>query len=319
VIRSRTDQGSPGARLLGFGGYQPSGVLGSDELGSRFGKDGDWVQVRTGMLTRRVASTDEQLVDMAAPAARDALDAAGLDPGRIDLVIVASCTAAPPHGVAPQLGRALGIPGAAALDLNAACAGFCYSVTAASDAVRAGSAEHVLVVGVEKMTAWVEPDDLPTAIVFGDGAGAAVIGPSDEPGIGPVVWGSDGSQAELIHVNADQMIRMSGQAVFRWATSEMPAVALEACRRAGVAPTELAAIVPHQANLRIVDALARQLEAPKAVVGRDGVDSGNTSAASIPLAVHRLITESQVGPGDLALLIGFGAGLSYAAQVIRLP
>lgn len=319
MIRSHTDRGSPGSRFLGFGGYRPPGVLGSAELGERFGKDGDWVRARTGMLTRRVAGADEQILDMATSAALGALDAAELTADQLDLVIVASCTVTPPHAVAPRLGRVLGAAAAAALDLNAACAGFCYSVTAASDAVRAGSARHVLVVGVEKMTAWVDPDDLPTAIVFGDGAGAAVIGPADEPGIGPVVWGSDGSQAELIHVNADQLIRMSGQAVFRWATSDMPPIALEACRRAGVAPTELAAIVPHQANLRIVDALARKMDAPDAVVARDGADTGNTSAASIPLAVHRLMSEGQVDSGELALLIGFGAGLSYAAQVVRLP
>jgi 3-oxoacyl-[acyl-carrier-protein] synthase-3 len=319
VITLSADRGSPGAQLLGFGGYRPSGVLDSEELGLRFGKDGEWVRARTGMLTRRVAEPQERILDMAAPAALQAISTSGLSVEQVDLVIVASCSIAPPHGVAAALAREVGAPDAAAFDLNAACAGFCYCLAVASDAVRAGSARHVLVVGAEKMTAWVDPADLPTALVFGDGAGAAVIGPADTPGIGPVVWGSDGGQADLIRIDSDQLIRMSGQAVFRWATSTMVPVALEACRRAGVSPSELAAIVPHQANMRIVDALARKINAKCPSVGRDGADSGNTSGASIPLALHRLTEDGQVGPGELALLIGFGAGLSYAAQVVRLP
>jgi 3-oxoacyl-[acyl-carrier-protein] synthase-3 len=271
------------------------------------------------MQTRRISLADQDVQDLAHPAAHEAIGASGLQPDQLDLIVVASCTVTPPHGIAASLATRLGASHAAAVDLNAACAGFCYSVAVAADAVRAGSAQHVLVVGVEKMTAWVDPTDLPTAIVFGDGAGATVVGRSDEPEIGPVVWGSDGSQAELIHVDEDQTLRMSGQTVFRWATSDMPPIALEACRRAGVAPGELAAIVPHQANLRIVDALARKLDAPGAAVARDGADTGNTSAASVPLALHRLLAEGAVASGELALLIGFGAGLSYAAQVVRIP
>lgn len=319
MIRARADRGAPGARLLSLGAYRPPGTLGSDELGTRFGRDGEWIRTRTGMNTRRVALAEQTAQDLAQPAAHDAISASGLQPDQLDLVVVASCTVPPPHGIAGSLASNLGASHAAALDLNAACAGFCYSVAVAADAIRAGSARHVLVVGVEKMTAWVDPDDLPTSIVFGDGAGATVIGRADEPEIGPVVWGSDGSQSELIHVADDQMLRMAGQTVFRWATSDVPPVALEACRRAGVAPTDLAAIVPHQANLRIVDVLARKLDAPGAAVARDGADTGNTSAASIPLALHRMLTDGEVGSGELALLIGFGAGLSYAAQVIRIP
>lgn len=319
MIRARADRGASGARLLGLGAYRPPGTLDSDELGTRFGRDGEWVRARTGMNTRRISLAEQGVADLAQPAADDAISASGLRPDQIDLVVVASCTIAPPHGVAAPLAAKLGAFHAAAVDLNAACAGFCYSVAVAADAIRAGSAEHVLVVGVEKMTAWVDPADLPTAIVFGDGAGAAVVGRAEEPEIGPVVWGSDGSQAELIHVADDQKIEMAGQTVFRWATSDIPPVALEACRRAGVEPSDLAAIVPHQANLRIVDVLARKLNAPGAAVARDGADTGNTSAASVPLALHRLLADGAVGSGDLALLVGFGAGLSYAAQVVRLP
>lgn len=303
---------------MGFGVHRPSALLYSDELGKRFGKDGDWVRARTGMNSRCIAADDESLSDMAIGAARDAVEASGLAPDQIDLVIVASCSTPPPMGSADIVASAIGTA-SAATDLNAACAGFCYALAVAADSVRMGSAQHVLVVGAERMSTFVDPEDLPTAIVFGDGAGAVVIGPSDDAGIGPVVWGSDGAHKDLITIETNQIMTMQGQAVFRWATSDIHPVALEACRRAGVPTEDLAAIVPHQANLRIVDHLARKIDAPKAVIGRDGVDTGNTSAASIPLALHRLIEEGQLISGDLALLVGFGAGLTYAAQVVRLP
>ena len=170
------------------------------------------------------------------------------------------------------------------------------------------------------MTAWVDPTDLGTSILFGDGAGAALVAPADQPGIGPVVWGSDGAGAELIHIpEGTRSMRMAGQAVFRWATSQLPPVAMAACERAGVRPSDLAAIVPHQANLRIVNALAGKIGADDAVVADDIVHSGNTSAASIPLALRRLVEARAVRPGSLAMLIGFGAGLSYAAQVVTVP
>jgi 3-oxoacyl-[acyl-carrier-protein] synthase-3 len=271
------------------------------------------------MRTRRIAGPDEQLGDMATASAEAALAASGRTAAEVDLVVLASCSARPSAGVAIRVASRIGARTAAPVDLNAACAGFCYSLTVAADAIRAGSARHVLVIGAERMTDWVDPADLPTAIVFGDGAGAALVGPADEPGIGPVVWGSDGGNADLIHIGPNGCMVMSGQAVFRWATSDVHPVALEACRRAGVKPVDLAAVVPHQANLRIVDAMARKIAAGDAVVARDGVDTGNTSAASIPLALDRLRAEGQVGPGDLALLVGFGAGLTYAAQVVRLP
>ena len=320
LIRAQADVVPAGGRLLGFGVYRPAGTLDSDDLGQRFGKSGDWVRSRTGMRVRRIASEAEDVPGMATEAAKDAIRASGLSADDVDLVIVASCSMDGPSGAAATVVRQLGAGHAAAVDLNAACAGFCYALAVATDAIRGGSARHVLVIGAEKMTAWVDPADLPTAIVFGDGAGAAVVGPSDEPAIGPVVWGSDGSNADHIHINADTgMMVMAGQAVFRWATTEVHPVALEACRRAGVAPTELAALVPHQANMRIVDAMARSIGAEHAVVAHDGACTGNTSAASIPLALHQLVEDRGVNSGELALLVGFGAGLSYAAQVVRMP
>jgi len=207
--------------------------------------------------------------------------------------------------------------------MNAACAGFCYALAAASDSVRAGTAGHVLVIGAEKLSQWIDWTDRSTCIIFADGAGAAVVGPVADPGdagVGPVVWGSAGDMADKIYItDRDSFIIQEGQAVFRWATTALHPVAKQACERAGVDPTELAAFVPHQANLRIIEPLARKLGAEQAVVARDIVESGNTSAASIPMALSKLLERREVPSGAPMLLFGFGGGLTYAGQVVRCP
>jgi 3-oxoacyl-[acyl-carrier-protein] synthase-3 len=227
---------------------------------------------------------------------------------------------------AAVVARKLGISAPGAYDLNAACAGFCYALAAASDAVRAGSARNVLVIGAEKLSQWVDWTDRSTCIIFADGAGAAVVGPAGqdseepEPGIGPVVWGSDGDMADKICIkDRGSFIFQEGQAVFRWATTALHPVAKQACAEAGVDPAELAVFVPHQANLRIIEALARRLGAPQAKVADDIITAGNTSSASIPLALSRMMERGELASGDMALLIGFGAGVCYAAQVVKLP
>ena len=304
-----------GARLLAFGDYRPARVVANDDLLT--GTPDAWVRERTGIAARRYASPDDTVVSMAVAAAAKALAAAGVEP---DLVLLASCSMTRPvPGGAAQVASALGTK-AGAVDVNAACAGFCYALSWAADAVRAGSARHVVVVGSERLTTWLDPHDRGTAILFGDGAGAAVVGPSDEPGIGPVVWGSDGTGAAAIRIPDDaDTLAMDGHAVFRWATTAMADVARNACAAAGLEPSEVKAFVPHQANLRIVDALARRLGIPDDRVARDVVEMGNTSSASVPLAVCRLIAEGRVAPGDPMLLIAFGAGLTYAAQVVEAP
>ncbi len=321
----RQTEGSPGARILAFGGYQPARVVTNDELAATLDTSDEWIRSRVGIASRRIAGPDETVADMAAAAGGKALAASGLSPADIDLVIVATCT---PEvqipNVAATVARRLGIAAPGAYDLNAACAGFCYGLANASDAVRAGTARHVLVIGAEKLSQWVDWTDRSTAIIFADGAGAAVVGPvadpADEPGIGPVVWGSDGDMADKIYVkDRNSFIFQEGQAVFRWATTALHPVAKKACEAAGVPPGELAAFVPHQANLRIVEAIARRLGAPQAKVADDIVTAGNTSSASIPLALSRMIEQGELSSGAPALLIGFGAGICYAAQVIILP
>ncbi|MEU7939709.1 beta-ketoacyl-ACP synthase III [Microbispora bryophytorum] len=317
----RLGQGAPAARILAFGGYQPAQVVTNHDLAARLDTNDEWIQSRVGIKERRVAGPQESEIDLAVQAGGKALAASGLSSDDIDLVIVATCTIETPiPNAAGRVAHRLGITAPGAFDLNAACAGFCYALAAASDAVRSGSATNVLVVGTEKLSQWVDSEDRSTVVIFADGAGAAVVGPSDRPGIGPVAWGSAGDKAEAIMVkDRRSFLHQEGQTVFRWATTALHPVAKLACERAGVDPADLAAFVPHQANLRIVEAIARKLGADNAVVARDIVLAGNTSAASIPLALSRMIERGEVQSGGLALLLGFGAGLTYASQVIEIP
>jgi 3-oxoacyl-[acyl-carrier-protein] synthase III len=312
------------ARVLAFGGYQPNKVVTNDDLAQIVDTNDEWIRSRVGIASRRVAADDETVTDMAEAAGAKALAASGLTPESVDLVIVATCTPEVPiPNVAASVAHRLGIVAPGAYDLNAACAGFCYALGVASDAVQAGSARHVLVIGAEKLSSWIDWTDRSTCIIFADGAGAAVVGPvrdGEMPGIGPVVWGSAGDMAERITVTGRTgALRQDGQAVFRWATTALAPVALEACARAGIAPAEISAFVPHQANLRIIEAIARKLGIPRERVADDIVHAGNTSSASIPLALSRMAEQGRLQPGTPALLLGFGAGLSYAAQVITVP
>jgi 3-oxoacyl-[acyl-carrier-protein] synthase-3 len=321
----RLPEPAAGARILAFGGYQPDNVVTNDDLAAVMDTSDEWIRSRVGVVSRRIAAPGETVADMAVAAAGKAVAASGVSPADIDLVIVATCT---PESLIPNVSASvahrLGIVAPGAYDLNAACAGFCYALANASDAIRAGSARHVLVIGAEKMSAWVDQTDRSTRIIFGDGAGAAVVGPvqsaQHEPGVGPVAWGSAGDLAEKITVkDRTSFLEQEGQAVFRWATNKLHPLALDACERAGVRPQELAAFVPHQANLRIIEALARKVGVPRERVADDIIHAGNTSSASIPLALARMKERGDLDSGTHVLLLGFGAGMCYAAQVITVP
>jgi 3-oxoacyl-[acyl-carrier-protein] synthase III len=314
--------GPAGTRILGVGHYRPANVVTNHDLIARgVDTDDEWIKSRVGIAERRFAAPDETVVDMAEVAGSKALAAAGVSAAEVDLVLVATCTMATPVPAAsPQLATRLGIDAPGAFDVNSGCAGFVYALNAASAAVHAGQARNVLVVASERFSGWLSFEDRSTCIILGDGAGAAVVGPSDTVGLGPVVWGSDGAQFDAVAIDErTQTFRQEGQAVYRWATSQMAPVALEACRRAGVTPGELAAFIPHQANLRIIDAIARKLNAPNAIVARDIVTSGNTSAATIPLALSRMVERGEIPSGAPVLLLGFGSGLAYAGQVVLSP
>lgn len=317
----RLPAGAPGARIMGVGDYRPTRVMDNTELETMIETSDTWIRDRTGIVTRRIAGEGETVVDMGVESAAKALAAAGVPPTDVDLVLVATCSHADRlPAAAPLIAARLGIPSPGALDVNAACAGFCYALAQAADAVRAGSSRHALVIGVEKLSDIVDWTDRGTCILFADGAGAAVVGPSDPPGIGPVVWGSDGTRGSLIECRGDDpFLRMDGPAVFRWATTSLAPLAREACERAGLAVSDLRVVVLHQANNRIIDAVVRSLHLDDAVIARDVVDVGNTSAASVPLALTRLVESGEAKTGDPALLLGFGSGLTYAGQVVLVP
>jgi 3-oxoacyl-[acyl-carrier-protein] synthase-3 len=319
--------------LLAVGAYRPARIVGNDEVAGPIESSHEWIVSRSGITTRGFAGPGEGLVDMAAAAAGKALGEAGLPPGEVSLVLVTTMSnlrQAPP--LAAEVAHRIGAAAAGALDTGGGCAGFTYTLALAADAVRAGSAGQVVVVGTERMTDILDPTDRGTAFLFGDGAGAVVVGPAAEPGIGPVRWGSDGSRSAAIAqpyswaavrddpTTPPPMLQMAGPEVFRWAVTALAPVAADAVRAAGLEVADIDVFVPHQANMRITDALVRGIGLrPDVVVARDIATAGNTSSASIPLAMDRLLASGQARAGQRALLIGFGAGLLYAAQVVRLP
>ena len=276
-----------GAAITGLGAHRPARRDDNTAVAARTGSTDEWIRARSGIVTRGVAGPDESVVAMAASAGGKALAAAGIDPRDVGLVLLATCSMPGPlPGGAPEVAHLLGAASAGASDVGAGCAGFTYALSFAADAVRGGSAEHVLVVGSERLLDLVDPDDRTTAFLFGDGAGAAVVSRSHHDGVGPVSWAHDGAQHGLLTVHGTPpRLAMEGRAVYRWATTKLPALCVEACTRAGVVPQDLTAFVPHQANLRITESVVAALELPdEVVVARDVVDSGNTSAASVPLA-----------------------------------
>ena len=324
--------GAEYARIMSIGVHRPSRIVTNAEVCEHIDSSDEWIRERSGIIERRYAGPDESVVDMATSAAQEALTQAGITGDQVGMVILATVTH--PYqtpSAAVEVASRLGTSGAA-MDISAACAGFCYGLALASDMIRGGSARYVVLVGVEKLTDWVNPEDRGTAFIFADGAGAVVVGPSDEPAIGPVVWGSDGSQKDAITMTQSLIefrdtgsetfptLEMQGQQVFRWAVGEMSKASQRALDVAGVAATDLDAFIPHQANMRITDAMVRALKLPAHVpVARDIAYAGNTSAASVPLAMANMLESGEAPHGGTALLIGFGAGLAYAAQVVTLP
>jgi 3-oxoacyl-[acyl-carrier-protein] synthase-3 len=312
-----------GSKIVAMGHYQPARVLTNDDLAQMVETNDAWIRDRVGIVTRRIADS-ETVADMATAAAGKALANSGLTAADIDLIVVATCSSVDRcPNVATRIAAKLGINAPAAYDINTACSGFCYALASADHAIRAGAARNVIVVGAEKLSDFTDWTDRSTAVIFGDGAGAAVVTAcgADEPvGIGPVLWGSDPERGDAVVIEGWRpYIQQAGQTVFRWATFALPALAVETCARAGIEPSELAAFIPHQANLRIIEPLSRKLGVENAVVARDIVESGNTSAASIPLALSKLLERREVASGAPMLLFGFGGGLTYAGQVVRCP
>ncbi|WP_037576620.1 beta-ketoacyl-ACP synthase III [Phaeacidiphilus oryzae] len=341
----RPSVGAKFSRILGVGGYRPVRVIPNSEVLDWIDSSDEWIRTRSGITERRWAGAGESVAEMSVQAAGKAIAQAGVPAEKIGTVIVSTVThLKQTPAVATEIADRLGCGTAPAFDISAACAGFGYGLSLADGLIRAGNAEYVLVIGVERLSDLTDKSDRSTAFIFGDGAGAAIVGPSDTPGIGKVIWGSDGSQRDVITqtqawdsamarpeaINgpttaedgapAWPALRMEGQTVFRWAVWEMAKVAQQALDAAGITADQLGAFIPHQANMRITDAMIKALKLPESVpVARDIAETGNTSAASIPLAMERMLASGEAKSGDLALIIGFGAGLVYAAAVVTLP
>ncbi|SDY98372.1 3-oxoacyl-[acyl-carrier-protein] synthase-3 [Micromonospora pattaloongensis] len=310
-----------GSKIIGLGHYQPSKVVTNDDLAKLVDTSDEWITTRVGIRTRRIAEKSETVDEMAAQAGAKALAAAGLTGADIDLVVVATCTAIDrsPY-MATRVAARLDMVAPAALDVNTACSGFTHALATADHAIRAGSASRALVIGADKLSDFVDWTDRSTCVLIGDGAGAAVVEASDEPGIGPVVWGSVPSMAGVVRIEGPSgPFQQEGQTVFRWTTTVLPELGRRTCEKAGVRPEELAAVVPHQANLRIIEPFVKRLGAEQALLARDVVESGNTAAASIPIALAKLVAAGDVPSGAPVLLFGFGGGLAYAGQVVRCP
>jgi 3-oxoacyl-[acyl-carrier-protein] synthase-3 len=336
---------------MGVGAYRPSVIVTNEDVCQWIDSSDEWIRQRTGIVTRHRAPADVSVIDMAEGAAREALRKAGIEASQLGAVIVSTVThpyATP--SAAASLADRLGATPAPAFDISAACAGYCYGIAQGDALVRSGAAKYVLVIGAEKLSDVIDNTERTISFLLGDGAGAVVIGPSDTPGIGPSVWGSDGSKWDAIGMTHSMLdirelaltgkrggalsseeaavtdaslwptLRQDGQTVFRWAVWEMAKVAQQALDAAGIQAEDLAAFIPHQANMRIIDEMAKKLKLPETVkIARDIAEAGNTSAASIPLATHRLLEENPELSGGLALQIGFGAGLVFGAQVVVLP
>ncbi|MFG2497674.1 beta-ketoacyl-ACP synthase III [Streptomyces sp. NPDC048441] len=313
-----------GSRIAAVGHYQPAKILTNEDLSGMVDTSDEWIRSRVGIRTRHIAGPEEPVDELAAHAGAKAVAAAGLAPDAIDLVLVATSTAIDRSpNMAARVAARLGIPSPAAMDVNVVCAGFTHALATADHAVRAGAATRALVIGADKMSEVADWTDRTTCVLVGDGAGAAVVeacAPGEEPGIGPVLWGSVPEMGNAVRIEGTPpRFAQEGQSVYRWATTQLPPLARKACERAGLTPEDLSAVVLHQANLRIIEPLAGRIGAVNAVVARDVVNSGNTSAGSIPLALSKLVERGEIVHGDPVLLFGFGGNLSYAGQVIRCP
>ena len=319
-------------RIYALGAARGNQVVTNDEIAGPIDSSDELIRQRTGVATRTRAAEDQSMMDLAVEASKEAIAKSGVDPSEIGAVILATISFPyqTPSG-ASLLSELVGAQGAAAYDISAACAGYCYGIAQADALVRSGLCKYVLVVGAEKLSDFISPTDRTISFLLGDGAGAAIVGASDHPGISKTIWGADGSSWDKVGMTGSILnfrdgkipwptLTQEGQTVFRWAVWEMSKVAKQALDAAGIEASDLSALVMHQSNLRIIDEFAKQMKLPDTVViAKDIVETGNTSAASVPLAMHRILEEKKVASGGFALQIGFGAGLTFAAQVVELP
>ncbi|WP_029135436.1 beta-ketoacyl-ACP synthase 3 [Nakamurella lactea] len=318
-MRLRT--GSPGAEIVGMGHFQPERSVSNDDLAAVMDTSDEWIRRRTGILTRHLASEAETVASMATAAARHALETAACDPRDIDLVIVATTTAEERSpNTAGRVAAGLDLAGPAVLDINTACSGFEYALGLADQSIRSGSASAALVIGSEKLSAFTDRNDRSTAVLTADGAGAAIVRASDEARIGPVVWGSEPSLVDAVVIGPpSNTFRQSGRDVFRWAIGKAAGHGQRAIAAAGMTTDDIAVLACHQANLRIIEPVAEALGLSTKIVVTDVTESGNTSAASVPLGLSKWWHLGKIPPDVPALLLGFGGGFTFAGQVVMTP
>jgi 3-oxoacyl-[acyl-carrier-protein] synthase-3 len=314
------------SRILGTGGFLPKKVVTNRDLERMLDTTDTWIQERTGIKQRHVVSDGETCVDLAEPAARRAIDAAGITPGEIDLIVMATTT---PDQIFPSsacaLQNRLDIHGCPAFDIQAVCTGFVYALGVADKFIRTGSASKALVVGAEAFSRIIDWTDRGTCIIFGDGAGAVVIGADHEPGIITSCLHADGAYRELLHVpagvgngyNGALFVEMKGNEVFRVAVTTLGRIVDEVLTANGMERSDIDWLVPHQANMRIIQATARKLDLPMEQVVVTVDTHGNTSAASVPLAFDQAVRDGRIQRGQVVLMEAFGGGFTWGSVLLR--
>jgi len=315
------------SRIIGTGGYLPSMLLTNADLAKIVDTTDEWIVDRTGIKSRHIMAHDETTITMAEIAAKRAIEASGIDRNKIQLIIVATCT---PHNLFPNtasyLQSLLGITDTAcpAFDINVACSGFIYALSIADQYIRSGAIECALVVGADSLTKFVDWSDRSTCILFSDGAGAVVLKADDKPGVYSTHLHTDGSYGNLLYISGNtsnssesQYIKMQGNEVFKVAVTKLGKVVDEALAFNNISQSNIDWLIPHQANLRIIKATAKRLGLPMEKVILTIEDQGNTSAASVPLALDIGVRDGRVKPGDLILLEAFSAGFAWGAALVR--
>ncbi|MBD7909673.1 beta-ketoacyl-ACP synthase III [Sporosarcina gallistercoris] len=306
-----------GVGLLSIGKYVPEHVLTNADLEKRMDTSDEWIRTRTGIEERRIADNSTDTSDMAYEAAKEAIEKAGIQPEQIGMILVATVTPDHPFpSVATMLQARLGAKNAAAMDISAACAGFMYGVVTAKHFVEAGTHDYVLVVGVEKLSKITDWKDRNTAVLFGDGAGAGIVGKvSGDRGILAFELGADGTGGE--HLYQDRYLKMNGREVFKFAVRQMGESAVNVIEKAGLSKEDVDFLIPHQANIRIMEASRERLGLPPEKMSKSVHKYGNTSAASIPISLHDDIEEGRVKDDDILVLVGFGGGLTWGGICMR--
>jgi 3-oxoacyl-[acyl-carrier-protein] synthase III len=306
-----------GAGIVGIGRYLPEKIVTNADLEKIMDTNDEWIRTRTGIEERRIAEDTINTSDMAFAAAKDAIKDAGISPEEIDLILVATVTPDQPFpSVACMLQEKLGAKKAAAMDISAACAGFMYGIVTAKQFIETNVYKNILVVGVEKLSKITNWEDRNTAVLFGDGAGAVIVGPvSENRGILAFELGADGTGAK--HLYQDEYIIMNGREVFKFAVRQMGESCLNVIEKAGLTKEDVDFLIPHQANIRIMEASRQRLELPIEKMSKTVHKYGNTSAASIPISIVEELEAGKIKDDDVIVMVGFGGGLTWGAIAIR--